>query len=146
MKKILLVVVIVLLHSICWARDPISGYGTLIAIDFSTNNKFNHAVGKLEYTRESIDIVGFTEGLAGVGVIATPQVYLIKEKTIRAQGIHYIKGENQYGVIITGHIDFRDELKPKITLLTDGGTLITNISTEGKAWKDKHISNIVLGQ
>jgi hypothetical protein len=146
MKRILLCLTILLLHSTCWAGDPVSGYGTLIAVEFRVGNKFNHAVGKLEYTGESIDIVGFTEGIGGIGIIATPQVYILLEKTIRLKGVHYIKGRNQYGTIITGHIDFRDELKPKITLLTDGGTLITNTSSEGKDWQRKHIPNIVLGQ
>ena len=128
------------------AGDPVSGYGTLIAVEFRSHDKFNNAVGKLEYTGTSIDIVGFTEGIGGIGIIATPAVYLINEKTIRQKGIHYLKGVSQYGVAITGHIDFHNELKPSVIMLTDGGTLITNISAEGRAWRDKHVPNIVLGQ
>lgn len=112
--------------------DPVSGYGTLIAVEFRSRDKFNYAVGKLEYTGTSIDIVGFTEGIGGIGIIATPQVYLINEKTIRQKGIHYLKGVNQYGVVVTGHIDFRDELKPSITLLTDGAPLLQIYRRKGK--------------
>ena len=114
MKRFIIFVVIILSHSICMAGDPISGYGTLVAIEFRTNNVFNNAVGKLEYTGTSIDIVGFTEGVFSLGIIATPSVYIVKEKTVRAQGFHYINGENQYGVTITGYIDFRNELKPQV--------------------------------
>lgn len=146
MKRILCGFIIFLLYSPCFAGDPVSGYGTLIAVEFRTNNNFNQCVGQLEYTGESIDIVGFTEGIAGIGIISNPQVYVITEKTIKLKGFHYVKGRNQYGTIATGFIDFRDALKPKTSLLTEGGTLITNISVEGMEWKKKHIPDIVLGQ
>lgn len=146
MKRILFCVVIFLLvNSICFARDPVTGYGTLIAIEFKTNDLIT-AVGKLEYTGETLEIVGFSEGIAGMGIISTPQIYKIIEKTIRAQGIHHIKGQNQNGVIASGTIDFRDQIKPKINIVTDGGTIITNISSEGLRWKKRYISNIILGQ
>lgn len=134
------------LHSLCYAGDPATGYGTLIAVEFKANNKFNQAVGKLEYSGESIDIVSFTEGVAGIGIIALPQVCFIIEKTIKSKGVHHIKGRNQNGTIASGTINFRDQIKPKITFITDGGIVITNISTEGKDWQKKHIPNMVLGQ
>jgi hypothetical protein len=31
-------------------------------------------------------------------------------------------------------------------LITNGGTTITNISTEGLKWKKKYIPNMILGQ
>jgi hypothetical protein len=145
-KRIIFFFIIISLHSLCYAGDPVTGYGTLIAVEFKANNKFNQAVGKLEYTGESIDIVSFTEGVAGIGIIALPQVYLIIEKTINSNGVHHIKGRNQYGTIASGTIDFRDQVKPKITFVTEGGIVITNISTEGKDWQKKHIPNMVLGQ
>jgi hypothetical protein len=37
------------------------------------------SVEKLEYNGFSIDIVGFYEGFAGIGIIALPRVYLITE-------------------------------------------------------------------
>jgi hypothetical protein len=145
MKKILLCTIIILINSICFARDPVSGDGTLIAIEFKANDLIT-AVGKLDYTGESIEIVGFSEGVAGIGIISTPQIYKIIDKTIKAQGIHHIRGRNQNGVIASGTIDFRDQIKPKITLVTDGGTSITNISAEGLEWKKKYIPNMILGQ
>jgi hypothetical protein len=145
MKKILFCIIILIIHSLCYARDPVTGYGTLIAVEFKTNDKFT-AVGKLEYTGETLEIVGFSQGIAGIGIVTTPQIYKLIDKTIRAQGIHQFKGQNQNGVIVSGTIDFRDQVKPKITLITDGGTLITNISTEGIKWKKKYIPNIILGQ
>jgi len=145
MKRILFCIIILIIHSVCYARDPVTGYGTLIAVEFKTNDMFT-AVGKLEYTGETLEIVGFSQGVAGIGIFAIPQVYKIIDKTIRSQGIHHIKGQNQNGVIASGTIDFRDQLKPKITLITDGETIITNISTEGLKWKNKYIPSIMLGQ
>jgi hypothetical protein len=100
----------------------------------------------LEYSGSSIDIVSIFEGIAGIGILTQAQVYLVVEKKIISKGVHYIKGKNQYGIIASGTIDFRDQLKPKITLVTEGGVVITNISNEGKKWQKKNIPNIELGQ
>jgi len=103
-------------------------------------------IGHLEYTGSSIDIVSIFEGIAGIGILTQAQVYLIVEKKNISKGVHHIKGKNQYGTIASGTIDFRDQVKPKITLVTEGGVVITNISNEGKEWQKKNIPNIVLGQ
>ncbi|TAN39490.1 MAG: hypothetical protein EPN25_11515 [Nitrospirae bacterium] len=145
MKKILFCTIILIIHSICYARDPVTGNGTLIAIELKANDKLT-AVGSLEYTGETLEIVSFSKGVAGIGIVPVPQIYNIVDKTIRSQGIHHIKGQNQNGVIASGTIDFRNQIKPKITLITDGGTVITNISMEGLKWKKKYIPDIILGQ
>jgi hypothetical protein len=49
MKKIIFCAIILLVHSMCFARDPVTGYGTLIAIEFKAADLIT-AVGKLEYT------------------------------------------------------------------------------------------------
>jgi len=146
MRPLLCLIVMILLHSVCSAGDPDSGYGTCIAVEFRVNNKFTASVGKLEYTGQSIDIVSFTKGIFVPGIVTLPQVYLITEKTIRMKGVHHFKGINQYGVVATGHIDFRDQINPQITMLADNGGFITNISAEGKDWFKKHIPYIMLGQ
>jgi hypothetical protein len=146
MKQVLFFAIsLVIIHTICYAGDPVTGKGTLIAIDFRANNKLT-AVGILEYTGETLEIVGFSQGVAEIGIVPVPQIYKIIDKTIRSQGIHHIKGQNQNGVMASGTINFRDQVKPKITLITDGGTIITNISTEGLKWKKKYIPNMILGQ
>jgi hypothetical protein len=144
-KKIMVILLFLAIAFPCHSRDPETGYGTIIAIEFRSNNKFNHAVGKLEYTGQSIDIVGFSKGIISEEIIPTVQVYIISEKKIIQQGVHHIKGLNQYGVVASGKINFKDEDKPLITLITDGGTVITNLSTEGLNWKEKHISNLAIG-
>ena len=63
MKKVLFCAIVLLAYSVCFARDPVTGYGTLIAIEFKANDLIT-AVGKLEYTGESLEIVGFSEGVA----------------------------------------------------------------------------------
>jgi hypothetical protein len=146
--KILFCFLLIFVHSICFAGDPDSGYGTLIAVEFKVDNKSYKPpiVGHLEYTGSSIDIVSIFEGIAGIGILTQAQVYLVVEKKIISQGVHYIKGQNQYGTIASGTIDFRDLLKPKITLVTEGGLVITNISKDGQQWQKKNIPNILLGQ
>ena len=131
MKKVIIISLLLAVALPCYSRDINSGYGTLIAVEFRTNNKFNHAVGKLEYTGQSIDIVGFSKGIIRDEIIPTVQVYIISEKKIVQQGIHHLKGLNQYGVVASGTINFKDEKKPLITIITDGGTVITNLSSEG---------------
>jgi hypothetical protein len=146
MKKILFfTMILVVSFTICYAGDPVTGEGTLIAIDFRANNMLT-AVGILEYTGKTIEIVGFAQGIASIGIVPVPQIYKIIDKTITSKGIHHIKAKNQNGVIASGTINFRDQVNPKITLITDGGTVITNISTEGLEWKKKYIPNIILGQ
>ena len=152
MKQILaLLTVVSLLISIsgkCFAGDPDTGYGTNIAIEFKLDNKSYKPpiIGHLEYTGFSLDIVSIFEGMAGIGILTSAQVYVVDEKTITTKGVHHIKGKNQYGTMASGTIDFRDELKPKITLVTQGGVVITNISDEGKEWQKKNIPNMILGQ
>ncbi len=146
MKRVFLYVIILVMHSICYAGDPDSGYGTLIAVEIRVNNEFTGIVGKLEYTGKTVDIVTFGLGVAGVGVVALPEVCNIIQKTINSRGVHHIKCENQYGTVASGTIDLRDSLKPKITLVRESGTVITNISDQGKTWQKKNIPNIPLGQ
>lgn len=152
MKKFLVLLALVsLLISIsakCFAGDPDTGYGTNIAIEFKMDNKSYKPpiIGHLEYTGFSFDIVSIFEGIAGIGILTSAQVYVVVEKTISTKGVHHIKGKNQYGTMASGTIDFRDQLKPKITLVTQGGVVITNISDEGKEWQKKNIPNMILGQ
>ena len=140
--------IILAAHSVCLAGDPDSGYGTNIAIEFKVDNKSYKPpmVGHLEYTGFSIDVVSIFEGIAGIGILTLAQVYVVVEKEIVSKGVHHIKGRNQCGTIASGTIDFRDQFNPKITLVTEGGVVITNISNEGKEWQKKNIPNIVLGQ
>jgi hypothetical protein len=147
-RRILLCFILIFVHSICFAGDPDTGYGTNIAIEFKVDNKSYKPpiIGNLEYTGSSIDIVSIFEGIAGIGILTLAQVYVITEKKIIDKGVHHIKGKNQYGTIASGTIDFHDQVSPKITLVTEGGVVITNISNEGKEWQKNHIPNIILGQ
>ena len=134
--------------STSFGGDPATGYGTLIAVEFKVDNKSYKPpiVGHLEYTGTSLDIVSIFEGIASIGVLTQAQVYIVLEKEIVAKGVHHLKAKNQYGTIASGTIDFRDQLKPKVTLVTEGGVVITNISTEGKEWQKRNIPKIILGQ
>lgn len=130
------------------AGDPDTGYGTNIAVEFKVDNKSYKPpiIGHLEYTGFSFDIVSIFEGIAGIGVLTQAQVFVVIQKEVVAKGIHHIKAKNQYGTIASGTIDFRDQIKPKVTLVTQGGVIITNISEEGKEWQRRNIPKIVLGQ
>ena len=133
---------------VSFAGDPDTGYGTLIAVEFKVDNKSYKPpiIGHLEYTGTSLDIVSIFEGIAGIGVLTQAQVYVLVEKQIVTKGVHHVKAKNQYGTTASGTIDFRDQLKPKVTLVTEGGVVITNISDEGKEWQKKNIPKIILWQ
>ena len=146
MKRLFFCFIILIMRSISYAGDPDSGYGTLIAVEIRVNNEFAGIVGKLEYTGKTVDIVTFGPGIAGIGVVALPEVCNIIGTTIKGKGVHHIKCENQYGTVASGIIDFHDPLKPKITLVRESGHIITNISNQGKAWQERNIPNILLGQ
>jgi hypothetical protein len=64
-------------------------------------------------------------------------------KKFIAKGIHHIKGKNQYETIASVTIDFRDQVRPTITFVTESGTVITNISKEGKDWQKKYTQHSV---
>jgi len=145
MKRILLLFVIFMAHSTAYAGDPDSGYGTLIAVELKLNDKPTGHIGKLEYTGNTIDLVTFGPGIAG-DIVVLPEVCQITEKKINSRGVHHIKCSNQHGATASGTIDFRDEVKPKITLLRENGGVISNISADGKRWQKKNIPNIPLGQ
>ena len=146
--RILLCLALVFVHSVSFAADPDSGYGTNIAVEFTANEKSYRPpiVGHLQYTGYSIDIVSFFEGGPGLGIFTQAEVYLLSEKTVVSKGVHLIKGQNQYGTIASGTIDFRDQAKPRITFITRAGVAITNISAEGREWQKKNIPTVVLGQ
>ena len=148
-RTLLFCLIMIFSFSLCFARDPVSGYGTHINIEFkAADNKFYTPpiIGHLEYTGNSIDIVSYTEGIAGIGIITNAVVYIIIEKKIVAEGLHHIKGKNQYGIIASGTIDFRDQYKPIINLVTENGVAITNISSAGKVWQKKNMPNFVSWQ
>jgi hypothetical protein len=145
MKRTFLLFVVLMMHSLAYAGDPDSGYGTLIAVELRNNDKPTGYIGKLEYTGKTIDMVTFGPGLAG-GTVVLPEVCQITEKKINSKGVHHIKCSNQYGITASGTIDFRDEVKPKITLIRENGGVITNISSDGQKWQKENIPNIPLGQ
>ena len=117
----------------------------MIAVELRLNDKSTGYIGKLEYTGKTIDMVTFGTGIAG-GIVVLPEVCIITEKKLQQKAVHHIKCANQHGTTASGTIDFRDEVKPKITLIRENGGLITNISAEGKKWHRKNIPSIPLGQ
>ncbi|SPD73704.1 exported hypothetical protein [uncultured Desulfobacterium sp.] len=98
-------------YSISFAGDPDTGYGTIIAVEFKVDNKsYKPPIGgHFEYTGTSLDIVSIFEGIAGIGVLTQAQVYIVVEKEIVARGLHQLKAKNQYGTIVSGTLDFRDQ-------------------------------------
>lgn len=139
---------LVLLRSECLAGDPDTGYGTQIAVEFKVDNKPYKPplVGHLEYVGHSLDIVIIYEAVAGIGVLTQAVVYVVVEKAVVSKGVHHLKARSQHGVAASGTIDFRDQLKPKITLVTETGVVITNISDEGREWLKRSVPQILVGQ
>jgi len=136
-----------------WAANLLnsdSDYSIIIAV---TINEDDSIMGKLEYSNHApqypLQLVTFNP-IGGV-VYAEPYLFEVLEKTIIVKNVHRIKCRSindKYGAgaLIIGTIDFRDESKPKIRLVNEGGyTYIGNISEKGKQTHMKYIPNIWLG-
>lgn len=144
MKNFVLWIIMGLISvSICLAADPLTGKGLVMPVEFRAGNVLT-AVGKLEYTGDSLEIVEFTAGASG-RVLVAPYIYVIIDKTVLEKGVHRIKGANQNGIIATGTIDFRDLQNPKVYLTTESGQTIVTISPEGQKLKGQIVPKIKLG-
>lgn len=144
MKKVLIGLTLLFLYaSLCLAADPVTGKGWVIPVEFRAGNILT-AVGKLECTGDSLEIVEFIAG-AGGRVLAMPYIYVIIDKAVIEKGVHRIKGANQNGIIATGTIDFRDLQNPKVNLNTESGLTIVNLSPEGQKLKQQIVPNVKLG-
>ncbi len=115
-----------------------------IAIELRANNIFKGCVGTLEFYGEMMNVITFCPAV-GVNVHAFAEVYKVLEKDMRPFGIYHIKAENQYGVILSGMLDASDKPNPKITLIKEGGIVLTNISVEGREMAKKYIPRVFLG-
>lgn len=146
MKKATVTCLILILFSasLCFATDPITGKGLTVSVEFKAG-KVLTAVGKLEYTGDSLEIVEFIAGASG-RVLVNPYIYVLIEKTVVEKGIHRIKGANQNGIIAAGTIDFRDIQNPKVNLATESGLTIVSLSPEGQKLKEQIVPNVKLGQ
>ena len=119
-----------------------------VAIEFQVQApaKFPGIIGKALIMDNSIDIVTFSQYSKDSNrTSVNAWIYKIFEKNSRFKGIYHIKCRNQLGVIASGTIDTQTE-KPKITLITDSGYIITNISNEGMKLKQKLIPNVDIGE
>ena len=68
------------------------------------------------------------------------------EKERKSNDVYDIKCRNQLGVVSTGTIDLRNRLKPKISLTTEKGITLTNISDSGKKMKKEFLPSVDLGR
>jgi hypothetical protein len=155
MKNICLVICLIILFLFAnqaWAENKLntdSDYSIIIAV---TINEDDYIMGKLEYSNQApqypLQLVTFNP-IGGV-IHAEPYLLEIIEKTIIAKNVHKIKcrtiNDKYGGNEITGTIDFRNELKPKIRLVNERGyPYISNISEKGKKYHKKYIPNVWLG-
>ncbi len=126
-----------------------SEYSIKIAV---TINEDDNIMGKLEYSNHAplfpLQLITFNS-ISG-RVHSEPYVFELLEKKVVSKNVHRIKCRSindKYGSTeITGTIDFSNELKPKIQLVTERGhTFISNISEKGKISHMKYIPNVWLG-
>jgi hypothetical protein len=140
MKKILFCLFICVISSTGFAASlPQS-----IAFEFQEHGKFTGIIGKAYVTETAVEIVTFAEKSGEVVPFAF--IYTILEKRSQIEGLYNIKCRNQLGVVSTGTIDVRDLLKPKITLTSDNGITITNISDGGRKMKKEFLPKVDLGR
>ena len=126
-----------------------SNYSIKIAVTIYENDNI---IGKLEYSNHALQfplqLVTFNS-IGGI-IHAEPYVFEILEKKIVSKNVHRIRCRplnDKYGSMeINGTIDFTNEIKPKIKLVTDGGnTYISNLTERGKIMYKKYIPDVWLG-
>jgi hypothetical protein len=115
-----------------------------IAIEFQENGKFTGIIGKAYITETAVEVVTFAEqkGIA----IPFAFIYTILEKENKTDKVYNVKCRNQLGVISNGTIDLRDRSKPIVTLTSNKGITITNISDAGRKMKKELLPKIDLGK
>lgn len=115
-----------------------------IAFEFQEHGKFTGIIGKAYVTETAVEVVTFAQQSGEVVPFAF--IYTIFEKRSQTEGIYYIKCRNQLGVVSTGTIDVRDPLNPKVTLTSDKGITLTNISDGGRKMKKEFLPRVDLGR
>ena len=140
MKKILFCFLICVIPSTVFAAS----FPQSIAFEFQEHGKFTGIIGKAYITETAVEIVTFAEKSGEVVPFAF--ICTILEKRSQIEGLYNIKCQNQIGVVSTGTIDIRDPLKPKMTLTSDKGITITNISDGGRKMKKEFLPKLDLGK
>lgn len=140
MRTILICLFICSLSSTGFAAD----FSGTIAVELQEQGKFTGVIGKAYITEQSVEVVTFAE-LNGE-VVPFAFIDVILEKENKSDNVYNIKCRNQLGVVSTGTIDLRDRLKPKITLTTDRGITLTNISDGGRKMKKEFLPRVDLGR
>jgi len=128
------------MHSTAFAAD-ISGS---IAFEFQENGNFTGVIGKAYVSEKAVEVVTFAEQNGTVVPFAF--IYTILEKETKTNGVYNIKCRNQLGVTSVGTIDLRDRANPKITLKSDKGITLTNISDSGRKMKKEFLPKVDLGK
>ncbi len=121
-------------------------YSIKIAV---TINESDNIIGMLEYSKDWLQLVTFNR--MGDRIYSEPYLFEIIERTIVSEYIHKIRlrslNDKYSAGEVTGAIDFRDEVHPKVRLVTTGlVTYIGNISEKGEKMHKKYIPNVWLGQ
>jgi hypothetical protein len=137
-----------------WAEDiqfPGVEYRIKIAV---TVDEDDLIMGILEYspqsTKAALQLISFN----AMGGLVHPESHLFElmDRAVVSKNVHRVKcrclnnrsGEN---LVISGTIDFQNENKPKVRLLTEGGqTYLANLTRQGKKNQKKFIPHIWLGQ
>ena len=140
MRKILICLFICAMSSTGFA----AGLSGSIAFEFEEHGKFTGIIGKAYITETAVEVVTFAEKSGEVVPFAF--IYTILEKQSQIEGLYNIKCRNQLGVVSKGVIDIRDPLKPKMTLTSDKGITITNISDGGRKMKKEFLPKVDLGK
>lgn len=140
MRKIIICLFVCAISSLGFAAV----FPESIAIEFQEQGKFTGIIGKAHITEKAIEVVTFAEKKGTV--IPFAFIYTILEKENKTDNFYKVKCINQLGVVSTGTIDLRDRTIPKITLASDKGITITNISDGGRKMKKEFLPKVDLGK
>ena len=141
MKRILFCLLVVFVIATTVFADS---FPQTIAFEFQEHGKFTGVIGKAYVTETAIEIVTFVENNGEIVPFAFIETLI--EMQAKTDGLYSVKYRNQLGVVSTGTIDISNQLKPKITLISDTGITLTNISEAGTRMKAKFIPKINIGR
>ncbi|MGE4545397.1 MAG: hypothetical protein AB7D06_14945 [Pedobacter sp.] len=114
-----------------------------IAVEFQEDHKFAGVIRKAYVTESTIEIVTFA--VDRDRIVPFAWVYEIIEKKLLGEKRFRVKCINQLGITTLGVLDISDQLTPKISMKTNNGVIITNLSKLGLEMKKKYIPHIDLG-
>lgn len=136
--------IVVLLLCLFTAQALASGFSGTIAFELQEKGRFTGVIGKMDLTKSGLEVVTFVDD--GGRIVPFAFFYNITEQKNIGNNVYQISCINQLGVKATGKIDLSSISRPKLSLVTENGITMTNITKDGLKLKEKISHHLDLGR